>query len=381
MLNKLTPYWYCCLLFVGISGCFYPEKGRGEYSHVAKLLQSQAGTVKVLGVSSDKTIDTQVHPLSEDRFKNLRKEVPKMRIGRLPFPFGPFKVIYSDYPKLSKHGYDKAQEKLAGIIYLKDFGFVDLAHIRNTIDLTYMSYKQVRESLENKHSKVVLAGAEPSVFVLDLDYDSTWSQISREVKDKRVDELSVVLGGKLGLVIASWHEVLTSFGYTATLFPEFQSSFSFDDQNSHVLGAYVATRALTLMQSNSLSFDENVTLQLAEVLQEFNASSRADTVNVHNSVRSKWWVKNKILKRHVHIGSQNEEFLSADIYGDGRKLKYWQQIHTAHLKWDLFIYPFTNQEDEILTAVGRTKSPLNFEKDATKLKTHILEVLSAADAR
>ena len=209
------------------------------------------------------------------------KDVPMMRIGSLPHPFGPIPVRYGDYGDLGQHSIRHSAfrsirlgEQSGGIIYTQRLGFIDLAHTRNAADLTWTCYQRIRPALAESRPRVLLAGAEPSLFLVHLDYPPGWDTLPPQGRERVIDHFAVQLAVRMGYVISTWHEVLTSFGFHGVAgIPEEQSAFAYDDQPSHLLGAVAAGEAIRQMQSADTTYNQAMTDHRTEELRRGNIAS------------------------------------------------------------------------------------------------------------
>ncbi|MFI4859486.1 MAG: DUF4056 domain-containing protein [Phycisphaerales bacterium JB063] len=252
------------------------------------------------------------------------KNVPMMRIGSLPHPFGPIPVNYADPQRLGQHRYrDSALRSIrlgeasAGIIYTRQTGFIDLAHTRNAGDLTWYAYERILSALLASRPRVLLAGAEPSVFILHLDYPEPWRALNDAARERLAERLAVVLAVRMGYVISTWHEVLTSFGYHGVPgIPEQQSAFMYDDQPSHRVGAVAAGRAILRVQSEGVSYEEAMTATLAESIARLAPLDTAGTRRAVEACRSQWWDTDGPTARQVHLGMVGERFEPIRIHLD-----------------------------------------------------------------
>jgi len=258
------------------------------------------------------------------------KVVPMMRIGSLPHPFGPIPVRYGDHDDLGTHSIRHSAfrsirlgEASGGIIYTQRIGFIDLAHTRNTADLTWTCYQRILPALVESRPRVLLAGAEPSLFLLHLDYPPGWAGLSPDARKRLAEHIAVPLAVRMGYVISTWHEVLTSFGFKGvTGIPEEQSAFAYDDQPSHLLGAVAAGRAIQRVQA-ALDIEDPedawnpaMTGALAEVLAEYGALDTRGTRRAVAAAEGVWWGIDGPSVRQIHLGMQNEPFTPLLIHPD-----------------------------------------------------------------
>lgn len=233
-------------------------------------------------------------------------DTPRSRVGALPF-HGVF-TLYStaDPERLGRHRYGQvprffqADEKERGIIYTCRGGFLDLAHIRLTIDRTRYCAVEVRKALRSGTTSLTLEGPNGSVFHVKLNYPPGWDALDRSAQCDLGDELSVVSGQRLAYLMMAWHEVITWFGHRGFfLVDESPSAFTWDDTMAHVIGIRVAGRAL---RDTTREFDDAVTAALADEMRQLGAVSPSETNRAVRAVEGVWWSSGRPLKRQFNIG-------------------------------------------------------------------------------
>lgn len=303
---------------------FHPHPAAIGLLALALLLPALAGCYPVTGERAYCQLTRSDPGLPDER----SKRVPMMRIGSLPHPYGPIPVRYGDPDSLGQHSYRRSAfravrlgEASGGIIYTTRIGFIDLAHTRNAADLTYLAYQRILPALEEARPRVLLAGAEPSLFLVHLDYPDDWHNLDADTRARFTQEIAVLLAVRMGYIISSWHEVLTSFGFRGVMvIPEVQSAFVYDDQPSHLLGAVAAGRAIRLMLADdpdAPGYDNAMTTALAQVLDEYGALDTPGTRRAVAAARGVWWeVENASTARQIHLGMLGEPFTPLLIHPD-----------------------------------------------------------------
>jgi hypothetical protein len=238
--------------------------------------------------------------------------IPKPRLGCLPYP-GAFTLYgVADPERLGHHAYDKqfgASEKSDGIIYTTRGGFIDLAHTRKTIDLCKYVAVRIEVALLNDWTALRFKGREPSVYTIHLNYPPAWKTLPAEKKQAIARELSIRIGQRVAMLMVSWHEILTWFGYQAMgVLPEQQSAFTWDDVGSHALGVMVGGLAL---RDTNREWDDAVTAHLSESLRMLGAVPPDQTSLAVQRVKGLWWRGFEPLKRQFETGL------------DGRPIEPW----------------------------------------------------------
>lgn len=241
------------------------------------------------------------------------EDTPNMRIGSLLFPSFIWPLTVADPKDLGKHAYCSGPlpplrigETSRGIIYTRKVGFVDIAHIRNTIDLTYYAHERLSTALKAENTHLVLVGAEPSVYHLWITYPDWWKTLSSDAKERMTKELAVRMAQRMGDLMMTWHEIITWYGYRPSLLVgEKWSAFSCDDMPSHIIGAELAGQSLSLPVEQ---FEQAVTQSLSRRLKELEAVEPKQTRQAVEQVKGLWWDwgKQDLLRRQVDIHLNGE---------------------------------------------------------------------------
>jgi Protein of unknown function (DUF4056) len=217
---------------------------------------------------------------------------PPKRTGSMPFP-GMYTLFHEADPfNLGAHSYEGAgnfginHEVGRGTLYTCREGFLDIAHVRMTIDLVRHAAYHVAKALHAGQTSITLQGMPPSILHLSFQYPSDWDSISPEDKDKLIAEASIRIGQRLAILQATWHEIITWYGYASFLVSEKTSAFSYDDMCSHMVGAYVASYAL---HDTTRDYDAAVTYYLNRELDMLGRATVDQCRQAIKAVRGKWW--------------------------------------------------------------------------------------------
>ena len=234
---------------------------------------------------------------------------PRDRLGALPFP-GTFTLYrVADPEKLGLHRYERParfgreDEGRHGIVYTTRAGFLDVGHMRITIDHVRFAAERVRAAMRTRAGQVELPTIEGSTFFVTLRYPLEYAEATADdaTEERVADEVAIRAGQRLAYLMMTWHEVITWFGWsTVRILPEQRSSFTWDDTMSHVVGLRVAGRALR--DTSGRTFDEAVTVALRDELRELGAVAPMQTDEAVHAVEGLWWADAKPLKRHLDIG-------------------------------------------------------------------------------
>lgn len=231
--------------------------------------------------------------------------LPRDRRGCLPFP-GLF-TLYAraDAARLGVHRYGERlsyadpDETDRGILYTTKAGFLDLAHLRMTIDWTRFCVDKVRQAIDRQQTDVAMNGSNGSMFHARLRYPADWADLPPIDRERLTFELALRSGARLAYLMLVWHETASWYGDHTFVFDESPSAFTWDDGMSHVIGVRVAETAL---RDRARPFDEAVTLYLDAQLQALGVVGPEQTQQAVNAVEGVWWASGRPLKRQLDTG-------------------------------------------------------------------------------
>jgi hypothetical protein len=230
-----------------------------------------------------------------------------MRLGSLPFP-GLFSLYTTvDPDRLGVHRYEAWWEASArtgetgrGILYTCRAGFVDLSHVRETMDWVKFLHDRVSARL---------AGAEagPAEFVwsgtrfrLEVTPPAWLGELSPGDREALSREVAIRFGQRAAVVMGAWHELATWWGQeTVPGISEKRSAFTWDDSTSHAAAALAAGRAL---RSGERNWNLAATNGLREQLAEMGAVSTGCESEAVRLVEGSWWADGEPLKRDLDTG-------------------------------------------------------------------------------
>jgi hypothetical protein len=234
---------------------------------------------------------------------------PKYRVGVLPFP-GMFSALaIPDPDKLGEHRYEGvvsplSPEQARGLVYTCDAGFLDLAHVRKSIDWSRYLALQIEEALTRGADEVTIGAEEPSRYHLTFRYPQFWDGLDPAEKQVLIDELSIRLGQHISELASTWHEMISFYGYSLNVFySEKRSAFTYDDMTSHLVGAEVAGIA---MRDKTRNYDAAVTHALQQELARLRVVSAEETKQALHKVKGLWWEGFFAIKRDLQIALDNE---------------------------------------------------------------------------
>ena len=239
-----------------------------------------------------------------DRFR----QPPAIRMGALPFPGITSLWSAADPEDLGPHAYrgssawgGRGGERSRGLIYTEQLGFIDVAHLRNTVDLAQHCRVRVRDAMYEGREGVTLKSAEPSLYHVTWSWPKDWSTMGDDERRALIEAWSLRIGLQVAHRMATWHEVITWYGYKGwLLFPETRSSFTWDDSTSHALAMRVAGLAMSARPGSG--FDAVATEALTRSLREAGAVGPAETLSAAEAVEGWWWDGHQPVKRLLDFG-------------------------------------------------------------------------------
>lgn len=232
---------------------------------------------------------------------------PRLRLGAIPYP-GVFNLFaLADPSDLGDHRYEASTasgEAEHGIMYTCEAGFLDIGHIRDTIDWAYYTQVRVQQALLAGDARLVLPTGAPCMMHVTLEYPGFWNDLYGPEKARVVDELSIVMAQRLAYLMGIWYEAVTWMGYRSSgLVGEDHSSFTYDDTMSHMVAVMVVGRAL---RDADHGYNEAVTIALRQVIDELAPVSVAKANEAVGLVEGKWWKGGTSLKRYLDVGLDDE---------------------------------------------------------------------------
>ena len=241
--------------------------------------------------------------------------LPRYRTGGLPFP-GLFSLYATADPlSLGRHraGYEQREpadeEVERGIVYTTRAGFLDIAHVRITVDTTRYCVEALRGAVARGDTTLTLNGSNKSLFHVTLCYPPGWADAPAAGRDALADALCLRAGQRLAYLMMTWHELASWFGQRQLFFiDETPSAFTWEDTMSHVVGIRVAERALgrAAADSGEDAFDDAVTAALDSELLLLGAVAPSETDEAVRAVRGRWWAGGRPLKRQVDVGLSDD---------------------------------------------------------------------------
>ena len=241
---------------------------------------------------------------------------PRIRVGGLPYPGWTNYVALLPPHALGDHRYQllhtnsqASDEVSSGIVYTRHAGFVDVAHVRSTVDWVRYVYLVTLERMMAPPSTLQAPlrwrwlGMDYS---MQLHLPPSWYALPQDRRLQLAREASAVLAQRLATSISTWHEVGSWHGQM--LVPpirEIRSAFTWDDGTSHVLAANVGARALAAGDPHRHE-DWNcaVTRELGRSLAALAPVDQACQNEAIAGAQGRWWSGQQTLRRDFDTGLQ-----------------------------------------------------------------------------
>lgn len=226
-----------------------------------------------------------------------------MRLGSIPFP-GPFTLYaVADPNDLGQHSYEGAERTSRGILYTARAGFLDLSHVRESMDITRYAHDQIVAAMGGAGNGACV------VFYIDwsdCEYSvlfhppEWWEGLDADERAAIVAEAAIRQAQRLAIVIGTWHEIATWWGQeTIPPFSEQNSAFTWDDTTSHVVAANIAGDAL---RDAPTPWNEAATRRLSEKLGELGVVGVDCEAKAVEAVHGRWWWSGVAIRRDLETG-------------------------------------------------------------------------------
>ncbi|WP_095497160.1 DUF4056 domain-containing protein [Paraferrimonas haliotis] len=344
MINRSTITTMIILLLAMVaSGCT-----SSDWSMSAA--PSTLATQQALSDTPDPTLTKEVHFSEQSVFElptNVRPccafgHNQKVAIYTLPVPL--FRLSNSvDFETIGAHGYgagsfsyqrpapnQSRRTENNGLIYTQRGGFIDLAHVRDTADLTVALFYRIHPNLGKPHRidlppELGPRHIELSNFSVDgLSAEQRW-------------QLAASLSARLAYFMAEAHEIAQGHGYRSFApWSEAVSAYSVEDLYSNMLGAKLALAILNNHQAATRQqFNFHMTQWLKASLLELEAVPIKQTNALLDAVDGYWWNSNEplpnkftLLLRHYQLGDRQSPYLVASQLA--QRSEHWPLLQSLY---------------------------------------------------
>ena len=229
-------------------------------------------------------------------------DAPRMRMGCLPTST-PGSRFVNPY-KLGGHAYHFDFFETNGIVYTCKGGHIDITHLRWNADNTRYLIKKTRKTLMKKGKGFSFNLAmEPSSHKIRFGYPENWDELPKDEKETIANEIALETGPYLAFNATLWHEILTWFGVHFIFFePEFNSSFSWEDLYSNLLGTKLAVE---VAKNNADNYNKAMKKAIDAELTGLGAQPRSVAIKASEKMRGKWFRGNLLvdtMRKNFNIG-------------------------------------------------------------------------------
>ncbi len=232
---------------------------------------------------------------------------PRHRIGSLPFP-GP-NTIYTlaDPDRLGEHRYgialgkplSDAAETQRGTIYTCQAGFLDVAHLRLTVDWMRHAREQLEPAIRAAEPHASFVGPDDDIIHATITYPPVWDDIPDDARERALNESLVRAAARASYLIWTWHELITHEGHsTFALISEEGSAFGYDDMVSHAVGANIGRAVL----NDDRPHNDAATAHLALELDRLGVVSKGACALAVDAVQGVWWERSGPILREYNTG-------------------------------------------------------------------------------
>lgn len=234
------------------------------------------------------------------------QEIPRARLGALPFPGATTLFSSCDTTDLGTHHYSGRLERplsvgegARGIVYTCRAGFLDIAHLRETVDWTWYLRARAQELLA-QGGGVSTFTYDKTDFELSVNPPGVMPDIPDHLRRAVLEEAAIRIGQRAAYFVQTWHEIESWYGLRTVFFvPEDRSAFTWDDSTSHLVGMEIAAR---IIRSHPSDYDAAAAAEIRRTLDDLGTipASRVEAAALAVSMR--WWSGNSPLKRDLETG-------------------------------------------------------------------------------
>lgn len=186
-----------------------------------------------------------------------------------------------------------------GLLYTTRGGFIDIAHVRDTADMTLYLFSHIWPQLGQAQT-------------IELSQELAKRKITLFAFTPPQDEaerftLAAYLSSYLAFQVAAWHEIAQWYGFESVPgFSEGISAFSPEDLYSNLVGARLATSLI--LQGHTASVAQfNVAMQtvLPDALHRLGAVDASDTRFQFDMLDGNWWNSHRAVPEKFLVLKRN----------------------------------------------------------------------------
>ena len=230
---------------------------------------------------------------------------PRPRLGALPFP-GPLTLYVStEVGELGDHHYVGMLERplgtsdgARGIIYTCSAGFLDLAHLRESVDWTWWLYAHTRTLVRN--GGTLAFQNDQTGFELIVRPSPALDALPRHERAAILDEAAIRLAQRGAVMVETWHEIESWYGLRTVFFiPEDRSTFTWDDSASHAVGIQIGARVAGVSRSE---YDARAKAEIRAELESLHAVPKEWSDKAARMMSQRWWDGETPIRRDLDTG-------------------------------------------------------------------------------
>ncbi|MEO0515521.1 MAG: DUF4056 domain-containing protein [Planctomycetota bacterium] len=280
---------------------------------------------------------------------------------------------------------DWGDETSRGTLYAGEAGFLDIAHVRNAIDLTRFAFDRVSVCFYHGVNDLDIVSAEPDIYHVTFTPPEAWANLAdRDDVDPQtlddVREASIQIASRLAYLMTTWHEVITAFGYKGLGFvTEKSSALSYEDAVSHRVGVEAAIRALQL-DTNLANFDVAVTATLHDTLLDLGVLPPDEVVKRAEQAEGLFWSGDQPTLRVIDLGMDGEP-LVAHLIDDRLTPRRWEWPRAAvggyrlDELFDVTIELKIDEAPQIYEVLHKDDGPIHPRSDFPALRIELIRLL------
>jgi len=233
---------------------------------------------------------------------------PRVRYGAYPMAVLGTPLVG---PNLGAHSYYFSLAEKDGVAYTCRAGHVDIIHVRIAADWTaYLVAETYRHLMNHDPGFSYRLAVDPSRGSVRLTYPANWNRLPPTQRSAVAREVAFAVGPYLTFTMATWHEMVTWFGFRSAGLPsEFPSAFSWEDSYSNLLGTIVAVQAL---QDSRHSYNQAVAIAIDKEMQKLGIQPVGVTKRASELIKNDWYTGNTVL--FVDIKMRNFDIGLGDGY-------------------------------------------------------------------
>lgn len=177
-----------------------------------------------------------------------------------------------------------------GLMYMKNYGFVDLGHLRDLVDLTKYVYDRLRDGCPGLASRSAPGNTGSCTFNTSTKVRTTHGFATIKAPLSAADLIPVAQS--IAYDDSVGYEIMTYWMWEDT--GGHNSSFSPEDLPSNFLGTWIAGEAIRKSEANGSAFNTEVDNVLTDLCTKGEAQPKAEAERVFKGYIKGKWVSDKL---------------------------------------------------------------------------------------